>query len=243
MQYSADLQRLGLTHGISEIADGNLSYVWGETEAVLKNRRAFLEKLNLPLEKTVAMQVEHRDRIVVVDGQDASRGMKKIEDAIHADALITTELGLGLFLMVADCQPLILHEPNKVLALAHLGWRGVDLQLARKLVETMQGKLSSDVNNLHAFLGPSVKKNSFIIENPAQRQLPAWKPYLTDLPDGRTSIDIHGYNKQQLIEAGIPQHHIIEDGIDTVTSSNYFSHYRSVRSSEPEGRFAVATVL
>ncbi len=61
---------------------------------------------------------------------------------------------------------------------------------------------------------------------------------MADLPDGQTTVDIVGYSKRQLIEAGVKEENIEVSDIDTAADSTFFSHYRSKKTGEAEGRFA-----
>jgi copper oxidase (laccase) domain-containing protein len=73
--------------------------------------------------------------------------------------------------------------------------------------------------------------------------LPEWQPYIEDLASGETTIDLIAFNRDQLIELGVQEENISIDPVDTVTSDDYFSHYRSVRTGELEGRFATVLAL
>ena len=116
-----------LEHGVSTVSDGNLSYKWGEKNDVLTNRTNFLSKLSLELNDCVALSTRDSDIAVIVSSNDRSKGMTNIDDAIPGDALITTDTSIALFLLTADCLPIIYFDPNNnVLALAHLSWKATE---------------------------------------------------------------------------------------------------------------------
>ena len=48
---------------------------------------------------------------------------------------------------------------------------------------------------------------------------------------------------QQLLRAGVPEKNIFIDSTDTGASHEYYSHYRSQRTSEQEGRFVTIVAL
>jgi YfiH family protein len=243
MRHSEELNRIGLRHGISTKRDGNMSFNWDDQDTVNKNRTNFSGQLNLQLSQTVVMKVEHKDRIAIVDKSYGGRGVFTDKDAVMVDALITNKPDVNLWLMVADCLPVILYEPGKVLALVHLGWKSTDLRLATKTVTMMKQQFSSNAANIVAFLGPCIKPQSYIFNDPIQQTLPGWGNYLANQPDGRTAIDIVGFNTQQLLDSGITSDNIQHDPTDTAQSNTLFSHYRSSRTGEFEGRFAIVAAM
>ena len=221
----------------SNIPDGNMSFLWGETDEVLENRTKLLEKNNLDINNCVNLSTQRGSNILKVTINDAGKGMKDTDSAIKGDGLITNE-DLALCLLTADCLPISFFDPKKgVIGLAHAGWRGTDEKITSKMAEKFINEFGSDPKDIEVEIGPGVRKESFIFENPVQKEMPEWQPYLKYLPDGQTSIDLFAYNKQQLIDVGILEENIKVSNINTGTDENYFSHYRSVRTGEKEGRF------
>lgn len=236
-----------LIYGFSRVADGNMSFKWsrGVHGVVIENRRAFLGELDVAPENCVAMSIGNSDTIAVVSKEDAGKGMLNAADAVQADALVTDESNLGLFLVVADCLPVIYYDANKkVIALVHLGWKSSDLRLAGKVVDVMKIKFDCDPTDIYVFLGPGAKKTSYIFEEElVQKNRPEWQPFLKGLPNG-TAIDLYGFNRQALVSKGIPEGQIQESDVDTIVSVDYFSHYRAVRNGEKqEGRHAAVVMM
>lgn len=210
--------------------DGNLSFIWGDHDEVLANRTAFLKKFDVTPDGCIVMEVEHGDKISHVDSSN-------IGETIKTEALITKDTGVILFLLTADCFPVAFHDPEKqVVALAHLGWKPTDKGLAAKIVKEMEEVYGSHPKDIQVFIGPGIHKESYAFESPLQKQLPGWSEFLTDLPNGETQIDLIGHIQKQLLDSGVLQENIQTSAVDTATD-DYFSHYRSVRTGEPEGRF------
>lgn len=224
----------------SDISDGNMSFRYGDAEEVIKNRRNFLKKKDLSLEDCVVMQVEHGDRIAVVDNSDRGKGALVGTDGFTVDALITKEKGIVLFLLTADCLPVAYFDPNKkVIGLAHLGWKSTEKDLASKVIDRMKEEFGTNPKDLVVLIGPGIRKDSYIFHNPAQKSSPEWRPFLEDNSSGDTKIDLVGYNKSRLLKAGVLQANIFsDDRYDTANHHMFYSHYRSARTREPEGRFA-----
>lgn len=226
-----------LVHGFSTKQEGNVSLFFGLHKEVNQNQEKSLKKLNISPNDCITMTLQHGINIEIVDHTFKKRGMFR-KDAVLADALITKEKGTFLFLFVADCLPIIFYDPEQeIVALAHLGWKGTDQELSKKVISKLVA-LGSNPKNILVGIGPGIHKESYKKINPEQKGKKEWEKFLQDLPDDQTSIDIVGYNVQQIIESGIPKENIEVSDIDTATSSDFFSHYRSKRIGEPEGRFA-----
>ena len=239
-----------LFHAFSSKADGNMANsILGKVvdfENVLENRERFLKRINVDIERCVCMWVTHGDEIIKVPKKSVGVSMRDYKKAVKVDGLMTNEKGIHLFLLVADCLPIILYDPKKsVVALIHAGWKGVDLEIARKSVKKLQNAYDSKSEDIIVGIGPCAHKDSFIKEDPSQKNDPRWKPFIDRVrpcQDGRGDVykvDLLGYTKKQLFDAGIIIDNIHISGIDTVKDKRFFSHVRE--SSLPlkkQGRFA-----
>lgn len=232
----------------SDKSDGNMSFNWGERETVLKNRNAFLGKLGVKLEDSVAMFLKHGTEIAFAD--ESSRG----EEAMEVDCLMTRSKKVFLFVLTGDCLPIIFYDPvQKLIGLAHISRINTPLIFVKKIVGRFK-KEGSRPENIVVGIGPGVRKESYLFDRDELRERTAkhdsWKDFLVSLPAspklqrgepyGKTGIDLVGYTIHQLVSAGIPRKNIEVAEIDTITNENFFSHYRSWHTGESEGRMATA---
>lgn len=234
-----------LVHGFSTKSDGNLSFRFGEEQEVIKNRENFLSKLNIDINSCAALWVQHKDGIVVAKRGLAGKGMEEKEFAVRADGLITSEKGLYLFLLIADCLPIILYDPKeKVVGVVHAGWRNTDKKIAFKAVDKVANEFGCTPRDIYAAIGPAIHKESYKFKEPLQKQSADWKPFLRNLSNGVTSVDLIGYNKKQMEEAGVLSKNIFVSDIDTAKDPNFFSHYCDSRKfGGDQGRFACVVGL
>ncbi len=229
-----------MVYGVSTKADGNMSFRYDDPEAVLANRHRWLSKHDLKLENCVTVLGQHRDEVAIVDRTNAGQGMLDLETALLADALITQEKGLGLFLLTADCLPIILFDQEEsILALIHVSRKTAALGLPRKVLRILVDRFGKKTADLKAIFGPSISAESYILPSPIEHETdPSWQPFLRPVKMG-VSIDLVGYAANQLEREGLTLENMTFLGEDTVKlSDRYFSHYRSIRTGEPEGRFA-----
>ena len=223
-----------------------MSFKWGKNKKeVIEHRKRFLSQLDIPLSSCVTMDLNHGLKIALVGKADRGKGIGG-ENYVEADALATNEPNVFLFLLTADCLPLILYDPvKKVVALAHVSYINTSDRFGAKTVEYLVAGCGSEPNRIIAGIGPAIHKESYVFPSETIRQkekemrVPEWGKYLTDFPDGKTSVDLIGFNFEQLLEAGVLEGNIEVSEIDTASDSGFFSHYRSKRiTGEPEGRFA-----
>ena len=228
-----------IIHGFSTAKDGNMSFVWGEKSEVINNRRKYLQQFDIDLKNCVMMHVEHKDEIKITQECDKISGILDQETACKIDALMTNKPDICLCLLTADCLPIIFYDQKKkIIALGHMGWQGTDQKLSQKIIKKMENDFRSEPKDILVAIGPGIHKESYIFTRPvAQEDKPEWRPYLTELPEKKLAIDIISYNFDQLLKSGISPDNIEISPIDTFKDQNTYSHYRSLKNSEPEGRF------
>jgi len=79
------------------------------------------------------------------------------EPPAQADAILTDNPHVTLFMRFADCVPLLFHDPQKgIVGLAHAGWMGTIRGMARAAVEKMKSRYGSRPENIIAAIGPSI---------------------------------------------------------------------------------------
>lgn len=233
-----------LKYFLSEVGDGNLSFHFNcqsaDEKKVAKNREKFFKKIGIDIDKTVGIWVEGSDRVLVADPTSAGFSMKDKEHAVRCDALITNKKELFLFLLIADCLPVILFDPKKeAVGIVHVGWKGVDLELPKKVVAKMVDEYSTYPQNLIVGFGPAARKDSFIKINPSQKYDVRWKSFLEEVGEVDFKVDVVGFCREQLIECGVLPKNIFDCGIDTALDLRYFSHYRQKNQPHSQqGRFA-----
>lgn len=221
---SATFSRHG---GASELPyhSRNVGLHVGDDEArVLRNRALIKEELGLP--RLVSARQVHGDSVLVVDWMpDAD-----VEYAGH-DALITNLAGIGLMIQQADCQAVMLHDPEHgAVANIHSGWRGSVANIIAKTVAAMTAACGTRPAGLLAAISPSL--------GPCCGE---FSQYQTELP-----LSFHAYqvrpnhfdfwaiSRDQLRDSGVRSEQIEIAGRCTVCDGNYFSYRREGIT----GRFA-----
>ncbi|GLY13538.1 peptidoglycan editing factor PgeF [Kineosporia rhizophila] len=213
-------------------------HVQDDPQAVQTNRERTAAAFGVrPQQLVFAKQVHGRGVATVTALTAAGPG-------IEADAMITTEPGPVLVIMVADCVPLVLFDPvRRVAAAVHAGWPGTVAGVTRETVRRL-AEGGSDPADLLVGIGPSISPDRYQVGADVEQQArQAFGARADEVvrPDGtgRWLFDLWRANTIQLTEAGVRPEAIELAGLDTGPGTPFFSH----RSEGPTGRFAVLVQL
>jgi polyphenol oxidase len=117
---------------------------------ITENRKIALKTLGLSAEQLCSLKQVHGNRVCT-----ASPGKKE------GDALVTNVPGQVLVVSVADCYPILFHDPVKnVIGAAHAGWRGTRSLIAAEVVTEMR-KLGSQPDNIQVAIGQGISLKNF----------------------------------------------------------------------------------
>lgn len=233
------ISNLNITHSLVE--DGNLSYVHDVEKTVRDQRETFLSKNKLTLDDCVAARLTHSTDIVDVTAKDKGKGMYDFDSGVKGDAMITRDNNIALFMLTADCLPVVLYDPtNYVVALAHLSTNNTTENFLDKIITRLTTHYHTSPKDLQAYLGPCIHHTSYtkLKSDFPSDMLKNWDAHSHKIGTDKVAFDLPGRNYQELIDMGVAKDNIIVSSVDTYTSPEYFSHRLSADNSEPEGRFA-----
>lgn len=226
----------------SATSDGNMSFLYGSQAEVIKNRQAFFDRHHLDFNQAVAMHTQSKSNIKILDSTFAGKGMSELDSAILADALITKDKNLVLFLLTADCLPITIYDPiQQVVALAHLSLANSQLNFVEKVLKTLIKEFKTGPSQLVVSMGPAIKKDSYIYDRLEKSDF--WRPFSVQLPNKKIKVDLVACNLFQLLEQGVKRQNIEISSVDTFTDENFFSHRQAALNHKPEGRFATILKL
>lgn len=105
---------------------------------------------------TAAMQQTHSNTVAIVDAA---------QDQIieNCDALITAVPQLQLQVKHADCLPILMYHPSKMIAAVHAGRQGTESFIIENVLLTIQRKFQIH-DNLEIWLGPAICKRCYQID-------------------------------------------------------------------------------
>jgi YfiH family protein len=221
-------------------------HVGDDPAAVIENRRRAARAIGLELDDLVFGRQAHGRNVAVVGRTDRGRGTRSDDDAIaDVDALVTADPDVGLVMMVADCVPIVLVDPQAgVLGAVHAGWRGTVARVGAAAVEAMVS-LGARADRIVAGVGPSILFMRYQVGEEVAAAARDTFGHLADAlvpPDvdhvGRFMFDLWSANLFVLRDAGVP-----ERNIHIALAVTGSEHFFSDRAERPCGRFAALARL
>jgi YfiH family protein len=227
-----------LCHGITTRQGGgsqspfdslNMSlHVGDAADQVAANREAVWSGFPRPAEP-VFLNQGHGSTVVVWDGKAPSVDPRLSGEA---DAIVSDQHGWLLTILVADCQPVLLHDPvRSVIANIHSGWRGSIADIIGRTVTVMTTRFGCNPADIYAGVGPSLGPccSEFVHY---RREIPEslWSYRVSE-----NHFDFWAISQAQLVRAGLNPVHIEISRICTRCRRDLFFSYRAAQTT---GRFA-----
>ena len=241
-------EALGVVHGFtcrqggeSDIVPGSLNmalHVGDDPEKVIRNREKVAAALGFSLESTVTCAQVHGTHVVPVTQAQAGRGAYDLSATIpDADGLITDCRNLPLMLFYADCVPVLLVDrKGPAFGVVHAGWRGSVGRIVQKAIRTMKDTYGTRPENLTAGIGPSIGPCCYEVDERVHEQALDFPTCFQPHGEGHYLLDLWQLNKLQLLEAGVPEQHILTAGVCTCHHVNQFFSHRKEKGKT--GRLA-----
>lgn len=206
----------------------NLSAREDDRGAVAENLLRFCRALDLGRCPPVVQRQVHGRRVTWVGGDDGPEpGEVSMEDG---DALITRQPRTPLAVLVADCVPVLLWDPDGgVVAAVHAGWRGTADAIVPGALKSMADRAGTAPARVRAALGPSIGGCCYavgpeVVEALEQVAPPGSVRIPSD--DGALRVDLRRINRALLGAAGVPDRAIEDVGGCTCCERRFFSYRR-----------------
>jgi len=228
----------GLRHGFSTRHGGvsapparslNLSTAgWDLPEYVAENRRRFLSALHLAPESLTTVSQVHSGEFHIINGDPHQWNPRT-----PGDALATLQPGSALAVLVADCFPLLIADPQTgAIAAIHAGWRGVLAGIVPRTLAGMRQDLGVDPSGAVVAIGPGIRKCCLEV---GSEVAPAFDHEFADravcapraASAGKYLLDLPLALNRQLEAAGISRGNVHDLGLCTRCHRDEFFSYRA----------------
>ena len=208
-------------------------HVGDDPSCVASNRALLADAFDLATDQLVFMSQVHGSTVAVVDEPPAPG-----RPIPEADALVTSQPGLALAVLVADCAPVLLTDVAAgVVAVAHAGRRGMAGGVVAATLAAMRS-LGAEPGTTAALVGPAICGRCYEVPAALQAEVAAVEPAARSTTrSGTAGLDIRAGVVAQLEAAGVAS--IEVDPICTAESEHLYSH----RRDGVTGRFAALTLL
>lgn len=187
-------------------------------ENVLQNRELFFGSLNIHLAQLVISKQVHGNKIYVANDATITEGY---------DAIITNKKNIFPVISIADCTPILIHDPhNQAVAAIHAGWKGTVAEIVKHTLLTMQQQYGTQGIYCKAYIGACISYSNFEVgEEVAQHFNSSLKKF--DTEKQKWFVDLKATNKQQLLDFGVKEENIELSPYCTVKDEKlFFSHRR-----------------
>ncbi|MFW5434252.1 peptidoglycan editing factor PgeF [Paenibacillus apiarius] len=205
--------------GVSEGGCGSLNcalHVQDDEQHVIVNRQRVAEASGMPFDAWTCAEQVHGNHVHIVTSDERGRGRLNRDDAIqNADALVTDVTGVMLTSFYADCVPLLFLDPvQRVVGLAHAGWKGTVSKIGPATIHTMMANYDCRPEHIRAAIGPSIGPCCYEVD---ERVLAEVNHVFAACPEarahadtiirptapGHAMLDLRELNRQLLNQAGV----------------------------------------
>lgn len=218
--------------GVSEGPYESLNLTWsrGDNKDHVAENRARVARA-LGVTRLVFANQAHGD--TVLTAHEPPEGWSVGE----GDALITNQRGFALCSQVADCVPVLLHDPvNHAIAAIHSGWRGTMKAISARTIAAMAEAYGTKAQDVRAAIGPAISKAHYRV---GPEVLEAFENLFGTLDErlvgprdaeGGAGLDVAEAVRRQLVSASVPEAQISRIRACTFADeARFFSSRRAAR--------------
>jgi YfiH family protein len=248
----------GITHfvstrhgGVSDGAFASLNLGLGTQDRpliVLQNRQILADAVGIPQQFFVLANQVHGTNVEIISNDRRGAGAFSRHNAIvSCDAMITNEPEICLFVMAADCVPLLFFDKVKlVIGAAHAGWRGTVKKMAANTIHKMQEHYGCSPKDIYVGIGPSIGPCCYNVGGEVIEEV--LKTFGTteglinfENPNSAPIFDLWSANKLQLTQAGVPEENIEIAGV--CTQCHHDDFFSSRYGKGVTGRFGAGIMI
>ena len=215
--------------------------VGDDLRRVLANRRRVATVLGLAGRPWALARQVHSATVLRVEADRLGQGPPEARPPLgEGDGLVTTDPGVVLAVLTADCAPVLLADPAaRVVGAVHAGWRGLAAGVVEAGVAAMAG-LGADPARCVGLVGPAVGGCCYEVGPEVRDAVGARLPAaLATTRDGRPALDPAAGAAQALRRAGVGQLRVAGECTFDL-EERFFSHRRDHgRSGRQAGLIAL----
>lgn len=192
------------------------------------NRSTLTRAFSIPTHLLLTVRQVHGTDVLVIDepNPDLSHFL-----TVECDAIITDQPGIMIGILVADCFPVLLFDPQRrVAAAVHVGWRGAAGGILAKTVQTLATNFGSRPERLLAAIGPGIGAHQYEVDRPVREAFRSgtghWEEISNEIALGKWHLDLRESCLLQLRDAGLDPDRVTAAAEDTCCHRELFFSYR-----------------
>ncbi|PLX83887.1 MAG: peptidoglycan editing factor PgeF [Desulfuromonas sp.] len=193
------------------------------------NRSTLVRAFDLPPHLLLTVRQVHGTDILVID--EPNLDLSHFH-TLECDAVITDQPGILIGVLVADCYPVLLFEPErKVAAAVHVGWKGAAAGILGKAVAAMEKGFNCSPLRIRAAVGPGIGAHKYEVDRPVRDAFRKgdghWAEIAEEVALGKWHLDLKKSCLLQLEAAGLDTRNVEAAGECTCCHRElFFSHRR-----------------
>lgn len=202
----------------------------------VENHRRFAGAVGYDFRDLVFSDQTHTDHILDAADRDRGNGMTRQNSLHDVDGLMTDRRKLALMTFYADCVPLLLADPVKmVVASVHSGWRGTIAGIGTKAVFHMQERYGCDPADIVAAIGPSICQDCYeVSEDVAGAFRSKYRPEAVSRivragREGHAMLDLQEACRENFLMAGLSPDHISVPDLCTAENAELLFSHRALK--------------
>ena len=165
-----------------------------------------------------------------------------------ADAMVTTQPGIALGILTADCAPVLLADAEAgVIGAAHAGWKGALAGITDTVVAEME-KNGAERWRIHAAIGPASRaralrgRRRFEAALLGRTKAPRQAFFAPGARRRHWQFDLPSYVAHRLRAAGVENVHVLPM-CTYALEENFFSFRRSTHRGEPDNGRQLSAIM
>ena len=241
----------GVTHGffgreggVSQGQYSSLNVGRGSSDDpnhVSENRRRVAAALGTSRDNLLSLYQIHSHDVMIVDSA------WDYDYRPEADGLVTTQAGLGISALAADCGPVLFSDPDaRVIGACHAGWRGAVSGITDSTIKAMES-CGAARENIRAVLGPCISGANYEVGQEFMDNvvaLDAAGAACFHTPAGKKPhFDLKAYILSRLSRAGLTQIAALNDCTYAAPQDYYSYRYNTHHKISDYGRQISAICL
>ena len=222
--------------GVSQgnYASFNISPFSGDTiEHQTENFNRLAQEINLPTDSIIFPYQSHGNEVFIIDDEFMNKSSSDKNKLLSGkDALVTNLSGICIGITTADCVPIAFYDPiQKVIAIAHAGWRGTCKQIVRNTIDVMLKNFDCKVADIYVVIGPSISVEAYQVGEELYEDFKLAGFPVSDIfktIDSNLHLDLWKANNWLLEQSGVPLTQIQISGLCTFKNNEDFFSARKL---------------
>lgn len=205
----------------------------GDMRKIQAVKDFFMER-DIAVRKIVVLEQIHSVNVSTPDPLHLG-DVEKLEES---DAVVTLEEGVALTIRVADCVPVLYHDPvAKVIGASHNGWRGSAKNITKAVISRMES-LGAHAANIRIAFGPAIGPCCYNVDMDRyvlfMEEMERFEKLIFKPHGGEFHLNLTRLNYELALESGIQKSHIDFFPFCTSCDAARFYSFRRQYKKHPE---------